>query len=98
MGMFTKKEEQVTVEEKGFFENVQEDDVDVFDMTIADPEELAESYINAVLECENEEEVSEVMLEFFEAVSAYTIQEIYVADVKAKIEALKLIRKAYETE
>lgn len=63
-----------------------------------DPEELVNQYIEDILECDDEEEVAELIYDLFDEVFAYAMQEAYIADIEAKIQALHMIKNEFDEE
>jgi hypothetical protein len=65
----------------------------VFEAEQFTPEEIIQEALDLIAESETLEEIQEILIEFFEVVSAYTVEEIYLSDIKAKIEVLNMLKE-----
>lgn len=73
-------------------------DVLAIDLERADPHDLVDQYLEAVLQCESPEEVEEVMFEFFDEVFVHAMQETYISEIEGKIMALNLLKEGFVDE
>lgn len=56
-------------------------------------EEMLQAYIREVLLCESAGEVEELLTYFFEDVSAFTMEELFKADIQGRLEVLKMLKE-----
>jgi hypothetical protein len=68
-------------------------DESVFEMEQVEAEDILKAYLAEFLECETPEDVEELVAEFFDVVASYTVQELYLADIQAKIQVLNLLKE-----
>lgn len=74
------------------------EEISSIDLVREDPSEIVEQYIEAILECESPDEVNDVMYAFFDDVFVHAMQETYITEIEAKIQALQLIRDGFVLE
>lgn len=75
--------------------DAQSDEVAYFDEQI-DPEELIQEYVEYLLhEVESEEDVSELMIEFFNHVFKYGVEQTYITELQTKIQLLSMLKNNY---
>lgn len=55
------------------------------DEDIPTPEEIVDYYYDAIYDCDDPEELEEILIEFFNEVATFALQSSYMADIEAKI-------------
>src|SRR5205085_10943880 len=78
----------------GMQTEIQEEIISV-DIERADPHDLLEQYLEAVLECDSPEEVEDVLTEFFDEIFLHAMKETYITEIESKFQALNLLKEGY---
>lgn len=75
-----------------------ENNVQAIDFEVDNPEDIVEQYIEAVLECDDEDEVAEVINEFFDVVYNLAVKDTFLAEIEGKIMALNMMKQIQEED
>jgi uncharacterized protein YerC len=74
------------------------EEISAVDIEREDPQEIIDQYLEAILECENPEEVEEVLYEFFDDIFVHAMQETFITEIESKIMSLNLLKEGFVVE